>query len=149
METITELASIIAVLTIYIAYQQWNTNRFKLKLELYDKRFAVYERVKEYLFLIIQDSDVKTKDSLLFITSVSEAEFLLGLKISKYIDEIYVHSLSLHKWSSQYRDYTQKQPEGYDHKQVVDEMHKETIWLSSQLRPMKDKFKKYLDVSKL
>jgi hypothetical protein len=30
----------------------------------------------------------------------------------------------------------------------VDEMHKELTWLTEQFEPAKEKFKKYLDISK-
>lgn len=142
------LTPAIAILATYIAWQQWKTNRQKLNLERYDRRLRVYEEVRKILSIILRDAKASTEDLLKFRTSVSEADFLFGPEIPEYIDEIYKRGLSLWRCNQEYRDYTQDKPEGYDHEKVVDEMHKELTWLSEQLEPAKEKFKKYLDISK-
>jgi uncharacterized coiled-coil DUF342 family protein len=73
---------------------------------------------------------------------------LFGEEVRKYIDELHSRAVNLHRWSSEYRDSTQSKPEGYDHKKVVDEKHKELKWVTSQLEPARKIFKKYLDVSR-
>lgn len=142
------LTPLIAIVTAYIAWQQWQTNRQKLNLERYDRRLRVYEEVRKLLSMIDRDANASTNDLLKFRTSVSEADFLFRPEIPKYIDEIYKHGLNLWKWNQQYRDYTQEKPEGYDHNKVVEEMHKELTWLTEQFEPAKEKFKIYLDISK-
>jgi len=142
------LTPIIAIIAVYIAWQQWKTNQQKLNLERYDRRLRVYEEVRKILSIIVRDAKANTDDLLKFRTSVSEADFLFGPEISEYIDEIYKHGLSLWRWNQEYRDYTQEKPENYDHKKVVDEMHKELTWLTKQFEPAKQEFKKYLDISK-
>ena len=49
------LTPIIAIVTVYIAYQQWKTNELKLKLEKYDRRLRVYEEVIK----ILRDLELK------------------------------------------------------------------------------------------
>jgi uncharacterized ubiquitin-like protein YukD len=142
------LTPAIAIIATYIAWQQWKTNQQKLNLERYDRRLVVYEEVRKILSIIVRDADASYEDLLKFRTAVSEADFLFGEEIPLYIDEIYKRGISLHRWNQEYRDYTQPKPEGYDHKKVVDEMHKELEWLSGQFDPSKEKFKKYLDISK-
>jgi hypothetical protein len=78
---------------------------------------------------------------------VSEADFLFGEEVSKYIDELHSRAVNLYHWSGEYRDYSQPKLEGYDHGKVVEEKHKELVWVSSQLEPARKIFKKYLDVS--
>ncbi len=142
------LTPLIAVIAVYIAWQQWKTNRQKLNLEKYDRRLHVYEEVRKILSIILRDAKVNQEELLKFRTSVSEADFLFGPEIPEYIDEIYKHGLNLWKWNQQYRDFTQKVPDGYDHNKVVKEMHKELEWLREQYQPAKEKFKKYLNLSK-
>jgi hypothetical protein len=142
------LTPVIAIVATYIAWQQWKTNRQKLNLERYDRRLHVYEEVRKILSIIMRDAKASTEDLLKFRTSVSEADFLFGPDIPKYIDEIYKRGLSLWRWNQEYQDCTQGKPEGYDHKKVVDKMSKELRWLSEQFEPAKEKFKKYLDISK-
>lgn len=142
------LTPVIAIIATYIAWQQWRTNQQKLNLERYGRRLHVYEEVRKILSIIVRDEKASTGDLLKFRTSVSEADFLFGPEIPKYIDEIYKRGLSLWRWNQEYRDCTQDKPEGYDHKKVVDEMRKQLTWLSEQFEPAKEKFKEYLDISK-
>ena len=142
------LTPLIAIVATYIAWQQWKTNQQKLNLERYDRRLHVYEEVIKILSIILRDVNASMEDLLKFRTSVSEADFLFGPEIPAYIDEIYKRGLNLWRWNQEYRDYTQEKPDGDDHKKVVDEMHKELTWLVDQFEPAKEKFKKYLDISK-
>lgn len=142
------LTPTIAIIATYIAYQQWKTNQQKLKLERYDRRLRVYEEVRKILSIIFRDAKATTEDLLKFRTSVSEADFLFGPEISEYIDEIYNRGLDLCRWNDEYRDHTQEHPEDYDHAQVVKNKHQELSWLKEQFKPAKEKFKKYLDISK-
>ena len=142
------LTPLIAIVATYIAWQQWKTNKQKLNLERYDRRLRIYEEVTKILSIILRDANASFEDLLKFRTSVSEADFLFGAEIPAYIDDIYKHGLNLRRWNQEYRDYTQEIPDGYDHKKVVDEMHKELTWLTDQFEPAKEKFKKYLDISK-
>ena len=140
------LTPMIAVVTVYIAWQQWRLNERKLNLDLYDRRLKVYEEVKQILSLILRDAKASYDDLLKFYRAVSEADFLFGPEIQQYIDEIYEHGVQLEYWNKEYRDYTQQIPEGYDHKKVCDGMHSELMWLTHQFEPAKQKFKKYLSI---
>jgi len=142
------LTPLIAIITTCIAWQQWQTSRQKLNLDRYERRLRIYGEVIKILSIIIRDAKVSTEDLIKFRTSVSEADFLFGPEIPQYIDEIYKRGLNLWRWDQEYRDYTQEKPKDYDHKKVVDEMHKELTWLTEQFGPAKEKFKKYLDISK-
>ena len=142
------LTPVIAVVATYIAWQQWKTNRQKLVLDRYDRRLHVYEEVRKILSIILRDARASYDDLLKFRTAVSEADFLFGSEISAYIDEIYRRGVQLESWSLQYCDFTKQPPEDYDHQKVCDGMHSELTWFTKQFEPAKEKFKKYLDVSK-
>jgi hypothetical protein len=142
----TMLTPMIAVIAVYIAWQQKKINEQKLNLDLYDRRLKVYEEVRQILSIIMRDAKASYNDLLKFYRAVSEADFLFGPDITEYIDEIYQHGVQLQRWNSEYRDYTQPTPEGYDHKKVCDGMHTELKWLTNQLMPAKQKFKPYLKI---
>lgn len=82
------LTPLIAIVATYIAWQQWKTNRQKLILDRYDRRLRVYEEVRKILSIIFRDDKASYDDLLKFRTAVSEADFLFGSEIPKYIDEI-------------------------------------------------------------
>jgi hypothetical protein len=142
------LTPTIAGVTVYIAYQQWRTNKYKIKIDHYDRRLQVYEEVKRALSIIARDADISINDLLRFRTSTSAADFLFGPEISEYMNEIYTRGLNLRTWNQQYRDYLQAKPNGYDHTSIVNGQSKELEWLIHQFEPAKQIFKRYLDISK-
>jgi len=82
------LTPLIAIVATYIAWQQWQTNRQKLSFDLYERRLKVYEQVRRILSIIVRDAKASYDELLKFRAAVSEADFLFGPEIVKYIDEI-------------------------------------------------------------
>jgi hypothetical protein len=142
------LTPIIGIIATYIAWQQWKTNQNKLKLDRYERRLQVYKEVVRFISIGIRDANYDNNELMTFRSKVSEADFLFGEEISKYIDELHSRAVNLHRWNQEYRDYSQPKPEGYDHGKVVEEEHRELVWVTSQLEPARNIFKKYLDVSR-
>lgn len=142
------LTPLIAIVASYIAWQQWKTNKDKLRLDKYDRGLAIYKEVVRFISIGIREANYNNKELMSFKPNVSEADFLFGEEITKYIDELQERACKLSYWSGEYRDYSQPKPENYNHEKIVDEMHKELNWIVSQLPIARDIFKKYLDVSK-
>jgi hypothetical protein len=142
------LTPVIAAVATYIAWQQWRTNQNKLKLDRYERRLQVYKEVVRFISVGIRDATYDDNELMTFRSKVSEADFLFGEEVPKYIDELHGRAVNLYTWTKEYRDYSQPKPEGYDHAKVVEGMHHELKWVSSQLDPARKIFKKYLDVSR-
>lgn len=70
------LTPFIAVTGLWIAYHQWQTNRDKLKLDLFERRLVVYDAAKAYLHYIIQNRDADVE---------AGRKFLYGIALSHYI----------------------------------------------------------------
>ena len=140
------LTPTIAIVTTYIAWQQWRINKKKFDLERYDRRLRIYEEVRKILSIIMRDARASYEDLLRFRSAVSEADFLFGQEIPAYIDEIYKRGIQLESWIRQYRHSGQETPPGYDHQKVCDGIHREEEWLFAQFDPAKEKFKKYLHI---
>jgi chlorite dismutase len=147
METISPwFALAVAVLTIYIAWQQYKTSYQTLNLARFDRRMHIYEEVKTFLGKIISNADVTFEEIGQFQRNVTDADFLFGLEISAYLHEIVTHANQLRISNGEYRDYTMIKPEGYNHSETVDRMHEELIWLTNQWNDSREKFRKYLNI---
>lgn len=142
------LTPVIGMITTYIAWQQWKTNQSKLKLDRYERRLQIYKEIVRFISIGIQDANYDRNELMTFRAKVSEADFLFGEEVSQYIDQLHRRAINLHRWNKEYRDYSQSRPEEYDHSKVVEGMNKELTWVSSQLEPAHNIFKKYLDVSR-
>lgn len=77
------MTSVIACFLAYVAFQQWRTNRGKLKLDLYEKRFQVYSNTLSFLqclddLQIGKRSDEFRRVHQAFIKSTRESQFLFS-----------------------------------------------------------------------
>jgi len=81
------LTPIVAFLGIYIAYQQWKTAENKLKHELFDRRFSVYDAARTFLMSIAEShkSIELLKAQCEFFSKTREAKWLLNTTIADYL----------------------------------------------------------------
>lgn len=79
------LAVLIAAIVALIAFQQWWLSREKLRLELFGKRYAVYEAAREFVGKILTEGKAGWGDQAVFYHTTAEAEFLFGSEISEYL----------------------------------------------------------------
>lgn len=81
------LTPIIAVVGAYIAWQQWRTNRNKLKLDLFDRRFGVYDATRNLIRDVLTQTHPSDEQLLKFRANTGEASFLLNQTIAKYLTD--------------------------------------------------------------
>ncbi len=143
------LTPIIALIAVYIAYQQFVINKRtyeissrKLKLDLYNKRFRVFNETKQVLLKIVQDAKIDLIELRNFIFSVNESAFLFEKEITDYLELIrknaieYNHAL----------DDIEKHPIGSDEKlRIIESNRKLADWFLSEYQSIESRFQKYLD----
>ncbi len=90
------LSSILSLFLAYIAYQQMKTSRDKLKLDLYEKRFEVYQRTLTFYQMLL-DETLDTPTHRSFIESKEAAFFLFpdNRKIFELLDRVHVNSFKV------------------------------------------------------
>ncbi|HEX9000672.1 MAG TPA: hypothetical protein VGB07_12275 [Blastocatellia bacterium] len=88
------LTPVIGIVATYIAWQQWKTNQNKLNLDRYERRLQVYKEVVRYISVGIRDASYDDSELMTFRSKVSEADFLFGDEIPKYIDELHQRAVS-------------------------------------------------------
>ena len=141
------LTPTIAIVTTYIAIQQWRGEKSRHNLNSYDKRIKAYEEVVRYLTVVQQEANVEIADIVRLRIETAQTEFLFGNEVPAYIRELVAHGATLHAAKSEYRDITQPIPPGYDHKDVCDRMHAELVWFNSQDDLVIQKFSDYLRIA--
>jgi hypothetical protein len=83
------LTIFIAAAAVYIAYQQYATNRRQLRLALFEKRLTVYEAVWMLLVGAAFDKSFDYPELMKLKGYAKDHQFLFGKEVSDYIDEIY------------------------------------------------------------
>ena len=138
----------IAGIAVYIALQQWKTNERRAVLDRYDRRFRIYQRVIEFIRLACEDFKPSFHEIIQFHQDVLDADFLFGPEIPAYIKELQKHATASLTARTEFRDATMIPPPGYDANDVTQRMNEHSVWLTKQIDVAREKFRKYLDVSK-
>ena len=108
----------------------------KLKLDLFEKRYAIYIAIVMFLSEVVRTIKIEKKQQINFIENTRGAEFLFDADIKKYIDQIWEKAVDLETWS-------------YDHNTSEHSGKRaETMkWLIKQLDEIDQRFKKYMQLS--
>ena len=142
------LTPVVALFAVWIARQQWKTNTYKVKLDVFDRRFRVFEETRNILgamSTVGADIDV----ILDFWTKTAEAEFLFGAEIKKCRKEICDRATI--QANAKEEIIAAVNSGGYqeDHPKAVEVRRDGVNWASSEMERLAERFKKYLDLSKL
>ena len=137
------LAALTAVLAVWIAYQQYRTNRSKLRLDLYERRFRVFDAVRNLLATVGRDGALELKDVQDFVVGTSETTFLFGADIVGYIEQLRLKAADLRRVHRTLAD--NALPVGPERNQAATEDAALITWFAEQFEESKKRFAKYLD----
>jgi hypothetical protein len=83
------LTPLIALIAVYIAWQQHLTNSRQLKLALYDRRVAVFNSTMELIGLVVKKARIDEISALVkFLVDTREHEFLFDSDIKEYLQAL-------------------------------------------------------------
>jgi len=86
---------LIAIIGVFIAYQQYRINSQRLRHETYERRLAIYKTVQRYLSEVVRDGKTSFEKALEFRSEASEVFFLFDVSVQHRIDLIYEKSVRL------------------------------------------------------
>jgi len=84
---------IIAGIAAWIAFRQSQIARNKLKLDLFDKRMAVYGAVREALGSIARQGGLTDEQQFFYLQGTRAARWLFGPEVFVYLDEVLWHKI--------------------------------------------------------
>ncbi|MDH6642195.1 hypothetical protein P3T32_002037 [Ralstonia sp. GP73] len=150
-ELVKGIPSAIVALTVaiaggYITWQQYRVARAKLNLDLFERRYAVFEIVWGYLSRTLQggpDGPFTGKSAEL-TNIIPQTEFLFGAEMAGYLRSI--HTMALELWTIDQR--TKARGDVMDQADI--KRHLDVAnWLNVQASTgAKAEFGKYLDFSR-
>lgn len=80
------LTPTIAVLGAFIAYRQWLTAQNKLKLDLFDRRFAIYDAARILIASVMTKGKANDEELCTFESGIRSARWLLNKGIETYFE---------------------------------------------------------------
>lgn len=78
----------LGALAAWIAFQQWRTAERKVQLDLFDRRFAIYDAARQALHPIIRSGGAKVGDILEFRNATDKAFLLFGPEVVREIEDV-------------------------------------------------------------
>ena len=85
----------LSVAVVVIAWQQWRIADNKLRLDLFDRRYKVYEATRKFLAVIISEATFTQSQLVEFDIGTSDAEFLFEADVVNYLKQIRERALHM------------------------------------------------------
>ncbi|MBC8378484.1 MAG: hypothetical protein H8E62_04845 [Planctomycetes bacterium] len=82
---ISFITGFLAAIVAWTGYQQHKLAKERLKLDLFEKRFAVYKAAQRFLSIILRDANFKDGELFEFRGGTQDGTFLFGPDIPDYI----------------------------------------------------------------
>jgi len=90
------LTPTIAIIAVLVAIRQSKINQNKLRLELFDRRIEIFQKIGAYLSEILQTGYATNSELTQFLRDTQYAYFVFGKDIQEYVEEIYKKSNDLY-----------------------------------------------------
>jgi hypothetical protein len=133
------VALIAGLITSYIAWRQWKTTKDKLRIDLFDKRFEVYDSVSAFIAKNLRQGSVDTSDVLDFKFKTRSVEFLFDKYFKIYVNKICECAFRLGDFESERRLYRESLDASKQNKRNEDFQ-----WMSRQFDELDTRAAKFL-----
>lgn len=82
------LTALIALSRLLVGFQQWWISREKVRLELFEKRYAVFEAVRKFVVRIVGSSVVELAWRHDYWRETVNTQFLFESDVVDYVDKV-------------------------------------------------------------
>lgn len=135
------ITTAIAALVGFITLRQWLTDRARLKHELFDRRYAIYEKIAAFPAEIMLSGTVKLGADLQFLQDTKLAYFAFGCDeaVKSIVGKLYRLAIDLHAAEAEFPGLT-----GKDRSKNLDKQVSIKRDLAAVLESLPGIFTKYL-----
>ena len=145
------LTPVIATIAVGIAYQQWKTNRAKLRLDLFERRMAIFREVGELIAIASGPDNFSSDVFLKFRRNTFEANIVFGhdKAIPDFIEELDRHAANLLSTNAQLRKITFPVPATTAHllTDMQTDQRREQEWFRAQANVAFAKFRPFVTIA--
>ncbi|MDD8017953.1 MAG: hypothetical protein PHP42_06240 [Bacteroidota bacterium] len=135
------LTPVIAIVTVYIAIQQYRLSKFRTRHELFERRSAVYKAVMIFLRETTRLDHNMDESLSHFMGDTADSFFLFKSEINDHIESLYLKGIDLWKINEDLKVTSLKK----DERRLLTKKRLELVtWFGEQINITRDKFHKYL-----
>lgn len=137
--------ALLAAIVTWTTVQQHKLAKERFKLDMFEKRFAVYKGVQEFLTIIsVQGGKFDLNQLFEFRRKTQDSTFLFGNDIPQYIDQIDTKASEMMATKEEYEPL----PVGQQKHEMVEEANRLLAELIDELPKLKEVFAPYLRFDK-
>lgn len=143
---LTPVTAVTAVIACWIAVKQYQAKKLDLKLARYDKRFKVYQALKDFIADVIADPKISPNAVRQFDIATNEASFLFEEDVCEYLALVRQQSHAMGSLCLQIEPLLADRERNPERTRLVEEKSKLANWFFDQFADSKKKFERYLSV---
>lgn len=138
------VTTVIALLVAMITWGQWVTNRARLRHELFDRRYAVFEQIAKFIADVLISGRVPDGEPENFSRQTKTAYFVFACDndVKTLLTEIHRKAVELHALEA-----TLETLRGDERKANVEAQRLIKDWFDQTLVSLEAKFEKYLKLT--
>ncbi len=130
----------LSIAVVAIAWQQWRVAENKLRLDLFDRRYKVYDAIRNFLRRMLGEARFDQSDWFEFYAGIADAEFLFGSDVLDYLAQLRTRALNVRTHQA-----LQSRPQAGDELSRHAEAENEQLaLLDEQLTNLTNVFSRYL-----
>jgi hypothetical protein len=137
------VAIVAACIAGYIAWKQWKTAQDRLRLDMHQKRFVVYDAAKRLVNMTMIHGQLTAEDLGNFYDGIKGAEFLFDGETKVFLNKI--GTMAIKAMNARAR--LQRQPDHPNADKIIDEEQDIVQFLMDQGPRLDSVFTRYLDIS--
>jgi hypothetical protein len=130
----------LSIAVVVIASLQWRVADNKLRLDLFDRRYKVYDATRKFLLAILTKASFTLSELFEFNAGTFDAEFLFGADVTEHLEKIRKRAVDLQTAQRIYEPL----PVGDERSRHVQAAHDDLLWLTDQLTAITKTFAPYL-----
>ncbi|WP_157652994.1 hypothetical protein [Burkholderia ubonensis] len=128
-------AVLISAYVAWVAYQQYRTNREKLRLDLYDRRFSVYVAAIDFYHMLLgyDGNNQQHQDAhRAFIKAVRESRFLFGPEsaIVSILEEMHVRTARITGFKDLPDGFSKSDP--HEYQRLFQAQQDDYLWIGGE-----------------
>ena len=82
------LTPTIAIVAVYIAYQQWRTNQANLRERLFERRMEIFQTAEEAISAVLREGMQDEDSQWKLVEAGSKSRFLFGAEVQQFLEEV-------------------------------------------------------------
>ena len=137
------VALVVGSFGAYIGFNQYRTNRDKLRLDLFEKRLEAYEKLQEYFNYLLRDVHVDNKAISILAEARYKSLFLFGNEITEHINDVWEQAIKMRRLNLKLYG-SGGLPVGEERDMVSDEESNLLQWNLDQQNDSPKRYAKYL-----